>query len=70
MEHKLHHKRELKFLISFLIVFLFIFVLALINLKRGIPLFGLGLPNMLENWIILVLSILSLIKIFWNILVH
>ena len=70
MEHKDHHKRELKFLIVFLVVFLLIFILALIDLKRGVPMFNLGLPYLIENWIVLLLSFLSIVRVFWNIAIH
>lgn len=70
MEHNDHHKRELKFLISFLVIFMIIFMIALVNIRRGTTIFGLGLPYLIEDGIILVLSFLSIVKVFWNILVH
>ena len=70
MEYKDHHRRELKFLVGFLVVFLLIFILALIDLKRGVPMFNLGLPYLIENWIVLLLSFLSIVRVFWNIAIH
>jgi len=70
MEDKDHHRRELKFLVGFLVVFLLIFILALIDLKRGVPMFNLGLPYLIENWIVLLLSFLSIVRVFWNIAIH
>jgi len=70
MEHREHHKRELKFFIVFIIIFFLAFILALVNLKKGIPIFGLGLPYLLEDWIVLVLSFFAIIKFFWHIAMH
>lgn len=67
MEHKEHHKRELLFLIGFLILFFIISAIALLNLRRGIPVFGIGLPYLIEDGIIIILSIIATIKIIWHI---
>ncbi len=67
MEHKEHHKREMFFLIGFLIIFFVIFIIALLNLRRGVPVFGIGLPYLIEDIIILILSLIAIIKILWYI---
>lgn len=70
MEHREHHKREVYFLIGFLIVFLIIFIIALLDIKRGAPVFGVGLSYFTEDAIILILSILAMIKVVWHIVVY
>lgn len=70
MEQREHHKRELLFLIGFLIVFFIIFVIALLNLRRGIPLFSIGLSPATEDTIILVLSLIAMIKVMGHIVVY
>jgi len=67
MEHKEHHKREALFLIVFLLIFSVVFILALANLKRGIPIFGIGLSYIIEDTIILVLSAIAMVKVSWHI---
>ena len=70
MEHKEHHKREVFFLIGFLIIFFVIFIIALMDLKRGLPVFGIGLSYFTEDAIILVLSLLAMAKVVWHIIVY
>lgn len=70
MHHKQHHQREMKFLIAFLVVFMVLFVVSLINLKRGISIFGLMLPSLIENWIVMILSFLSIVKVVYHIIAH
>jgi len=71
MEQREHHKRELLFLIGFLIMFLIIFVIAFLNLKRGVPVFGIsGLPYIVEDMIIIVLSFIAIIKVVWHIIFY
>ncbi|MBW2974677.1 hypothetical protein KY366_03070 [Candidatus Woesearchaeota archaeon] len=70
MEHKEHHRREISFLIFFLMIFLIIFVMALLDMRRGIPVFGIGLPYMIEDVTILVLSVIAMIKAVWHIVTY
>lgn len=70
MRDKDHHRREVFFLIGFLVVFFIIFIIAFLNLKRGMPVFGIGLSPVTEDLIILALSFLSIIKVLWNIIFY
>ncbi len=63
MDHITHHKRELIFLISFLLLFGIFFLLAMLNLRRHIPTFGIGIDYQTENWIVMILSFLAVIKV-------
>ncbi|MFH1642799.1 MAG: hypothetical protein ABIC04_07940 [Nanoarchaeota archaeon] len=65
-----HHKRELKFLIVLLLIFLMTFIIALINLKKNVSIFGLDLPLMIENWIIFAMSFFGVLKVFFSLLRH
>jgi len=44
-------------------MFAVITIAALLHLKKGVALLGTGLEAATENWIIMVLSLLSLIKV-------
>jgi hypothetical protein len=64
------HKRELMLLIILLLMFTLFFVLALINLRRGLPVFGMDISYVVEDYLIMLLSFLSIIRIFWSIVKH
>lgn len=64
MRHEEHHKRENIFLISFLLLFGIIFLVTMLNLRRQIPTLGLGMDIEVENWTILILSVLAIFKVF------
>jgi len=70
MEDKEHHKRELRFFIGFLILFFFIFILALLNLMRNNSILGMGLSPIIENWVLIILSLLSIVKVLASIIKH
>ena len=63
-------KKELTLLIVLLLVFAVLFGISLINLKRGMPVFGIGMNYKTENYLVAGLSILSTLKIFWAIIKH
>jgi hypothetical protein len=67
---KASHNRELALLICLLILFALIFLLAFVNLKRGVAVFNLGIPYVIEDLLIIILSILSIGKIAWIIAEH
>ena len=64
------HKRELMLLIILLLMFTLFFVLSLINLRRGLPVFGLDISYVMEDYLIMFLSFLSITRIFWSIVKH
>ena len=68
MEHQAHHKRELLFLIGFLVLFFIIFIMGFLDIKRGIAVFGIGLPVLVEDLTIIVLSFLAMLQVAWVIL--
>ncbi|MBW2988804.1 hypothetical protein KY358_00640 [Candidatus Woesearchaeota archaeon] len=70
MEHKEHHRREIAFLVSFLVMFFIIFAIALIDIRRGIPVFGIGIPYMAENITVLAISMIAMVKVLWHIVVY
>jgi len=59
-------KRNIGLLIVMLIVFGAIFFVAFIGLKTNEALFDIGIPVMFENWLIMFLSLGSMIKIVWE----
>lgn len=59
-------KRNISLQIILLIVFALIFFIALMSLEHEQALFDIGMPALYENWIIIFLSIGSIIKIVWE----
>jgi len=59
-------KRNVLILIIMLIVFAIIFFMALIGLQIQEAFFGIGIPPMFENWLIMLLSLGSIIRIVWE----
>lgn len=53
-------------LLSLLILFFCSFTVALIALKGGYALFNLGIPHIVENWILILLSIIFIAKILYE----
>jgi hypothetical protein len=64
------HKRELALLIVLLIVFSILFIIGMLNFQKKLPVFSIGLPYYIEDLLIIVLSFLSIIRIFWAIIKH
>jgi len=64
------HRRELFLMISLALVFAIIFAIAVINLNRHQSVFGLGISYVLEDYIIIILSVLSLLRILWSVVKH
>ena len=59
-------KKEIIFLIVLICIFAIIFILSLINLRVGIAFFEIGLPPLVTNSIVLVLSFVGIIKTIWH----
>ena len=64
------HKRELWLLIILLLMFTLFFAIALLNLRKGLPVFGINISYVVEDYLIMLLSSLSIIRIFWSIVRH
>jgi hypothetical protein len=61
------NKRNIGLLIILLIVFAAIFFISFLGLKTDEALFNIGIPVMFENWLIMILSLGSMIKIVFEI---
>jgi len=59
-------KNNILLLIILLIVFAIIFFLAFVGLQKQEALFDIGIPVMFENWMIMILSTGSIIKIVYE----
>jgi hypothetical protein len=59
-------KRNILILIGMLIVFAIIFFLAFAGLHKQEALFNIGIPVIFENWLIMLLSLGSIIRIVWE----
>ena len=62
-----YRKRTVIVLLSLMFVFLLIAIFAFIQLNRNIPLLGLGFSYYTEDLLVLGLSILSMIKVIYEI---
>ena len=60
--------KELILLLALLLIFTVLFFISIINLRRGLPVFGIGISYTIENYIIIALSFLSILRIFWSII--
>ncbi|MFW6311474.1 MAG: hypothetical protein ACOC1K_04485 [Nanoarchaeota archaeon] len=67
-DEKDYRKREVLFLISFLLLFGIVFLLSVINFNRNTPIFGLGINIEVENWLVMILSVIAIFKVFGMIL--
>jgi len=65
---EVYRKKLLIGLMILLILFALIFILALVDLQRGVPLFGTGLRYDVENVTVIILSILSIVKVIHEII--
>ncbi|MDO8481115.1 MAG: hypothetical protein Q7S65_04850 [Nanoarchaeota archaeon] len=63
-------KRELGLLISLLVLFALLFFAGMMNLKRGTALFGIGVAPMVENLLVILLSLAGIARVFFAILKH
>ncbi len=59
-------KHNTLLLVGMLLMFAAIFFIAFAGLNTRETLFDIGIPAMLENWLIMFLSIASIIKIVWE----
>ena len=62
----MNHRRAVMLMIVMLIIFVIIFFLAFIGLQTKESLIGIGIPAEFENWVIMILSIGSIVKIVWE----
>jgi len=65
-----HHRKEVLFLIGFLLAFFVVFFITFLNIRRGTPVFGMGMPVMAENILIIILSVIGIVKVIWHIIAY
>jgi hypothetical protein len=64
----MYKKKLLIALMVLLGIFLIVFIAAIMALNRNAALFSIpGLPVIAENWIVIILSIISMFRIVWEI---
>jgi hypothetical protein len=61
------HRRTILVMMFLLVVFAAIFAIAFFSLQKKQSTFGIGIPVELEDWLIMILSLLSIAKIVWEI---
>jgi len=59
-------KHNIILLVILLIVFSIIFFVSFIGLQTQEALFGIGIPPLFENWLVMFLSIGSIVRIVWE----
>lgn len=62
-----YRKRTIKILVILLLVFVAVFFAAYAQFKKGTLIFDLGMPNGLENLIVMFFSIAAIVKIVFEI---
>ena len=62
-----YKKRTIKTLVILLLVFVLVFFISYSQLKKGILIFDLGMPNGIENLIVMFFSIAAIVKIVFEI---
>lgn len=60
--HK-YRKQSLMFLMGYLVIFFIVMVASIINLNTGGALFEMGMNHSLQNWILIIFSVLAIIKV-------
>lgn len=61
-----HYKRTVIILMALMVVFAGIFIVSFIGLQTKQAILGLGMPAEFENWVIMILSLGSIVKIVWE----
>ena len=62
-----YRKRTIKTLVILLLVFVAIFFVAYTQFKKGILIFDLGMPNGIENLIVMFFSMIAIVKVVFEI---
>ena len=62
-----YRKRTIKTLVILLLVFVAVFFTAYSQLKKGTLIFSLGMPNGIENLIVMFFSIAAIVKVVFEI---
>lgn len=72
MSEKISKKHKEKLIISLLamlILFFCSFTIAMIGLKNGYAVFNLGIGYSVENWVIIILSLVFSIRILYELVI-
>jgi len=62
-----YRKRTIKILVILLLVFVAVFFVSYAQFKKGILIFDLGMPNGIENLIVMFFSIVAIVKVVFEI---
>ena len=58
-----YRRKAITILVSLLVIFFLIAVFSYIQLKREVPILSIGLPYYIEDMVVLILAVLSLLKV-------
>jgi len=64
----MYRKKLLITLMVLLAIFLLVFIAAILAINRGVALFSIGIPFAVENWLVIILSIIAMVRIVWEII--
>ena len=62
-----YRKRTIRTLVVLLLVFVAVFFVSYAQFKKGILIFDLGMPNGIENLIVMFFSIAAIVKVVFEI---
>jgi hypothetical protein len=65
---RVYKRRLLIGLLVLLLLFLLSFFLALFNLQKGIGIFNIGIAYQVEDWSVMIFSILAMLKVLHEII--
>jgi hypothetical protein len=57
-----HHRRFIVIMIILMLVFALLFIMSLSAVNRKVALFGLGIPVIIEDYLVMFFSILGIVK--------
>jgi len=65
-----HREKFIISLLAMMMIFFCTFTVSFIALKNQYSLFNIGLPYVVENWLIITLSLIFIVKIIHEILIN
>jgi hypothetical protein len=60
--HK-YRKKSVMFLMGYLVIFFIVMVVSIIDLNKGTAMFEIGMSPIIQDWIIIIFSVLAIIKV-------
>ena len=59
----IYRKKSIIFLMGYLLIFAAVLIISLVGLSTGGVMFEIGMNHLLQNWILVIFSLLAIIKV-------